>query len=462
MKIIVVGVNHAGTSAIRTLLAQNPQNKVVAYDRNNNISFLGCGIALAVSGVVKDPNQLFYSNPAELQKMGAKVFMQHEVLKVDPETKTVLVKNLETNQVLEDKYDKLIVASGSWPICTPGVELDFTAKYCGNITNLVACKTYQHAQEIIRDMEDSKFKNIVIIGAGYIGIELAEAAQERGKTTTLIDLLPAPAANYYDPEISEMLTTSMKKAGVNLMLGTKVQGYLVDKNTNTITGVGTDQGNVSADLVIQSIGFRPNGSLLPSAKKVKNGAIVVDKYCQSSIPDIYAIGGVCALFNAAAGEHQNIDLATNAVKTGIVAASHINGATSVALENVVGTNAIHVFGNHLASTGISETVAKRLGKDIAVSTWTDNDRPEFMNTYEKVTCKLVFDKSSLRLLGAQIGSSKNNHTESIYYLALAIQKGLSLVDLAFTDVFFLPHYNKPFNFVLGAIMQALGLNYFKG
>lgn len=113
MKIIVVGVNHAGTSAIRTLLAQNPQNKVVAYDRNNNISFLGCGIALAVSGVVKDPNQLFYSNPAELQKMGAKVFMQHEVLKVDPETKTVLVKNLETNQVLEDKYDKLIVASGS-------------------------------------------------------------------------------------------------------------------------------------------------------------------------------------------------------------------------------------------------------------------------------------------------------------------------------------------------------------
>lgn len=85
-----------------------------------------------------------------------------------------------------------------------------------------------------------------------------------------------------------------------------------------------------------------------------------------------------------------------------------------------------------------------------------------MNTYEKVTCKLVFDKSSLRLLGAQIGSSENNHTESIYYLALAIQKGLNLVDLAFTDVFFLPHYNKPFNFVLGAIMQALGLNYFKG
>ncbi|WP_027119346.1 FAD-dependent oxidoreductase [[Mycoplasma] testudinis] len=462
MKIIVVGVNHAGTSAIRTLLAQNPQNKVTAYDRNDNISFLGCGIALAVSGIVKDMKDLFYSNPAELQKMGASVFMRHEVMKINTDTKTVVVKNLDTNEMIEDKYDKLVVAAGSWPICTPGAELNYADKYCGGIKNLVASKTYQHAQEIIRDMEDPAIKRVAIIGAGYIGIELAEAAMERGKETTLIDLLPAPAAHYYDHEISDMLAASVKKAGVHLMVGTKVEGYTVNQANKTITGVQTDHGKVEADLVIQSIGFHPNTSLLPNAKKVKNGAIIVNEHCESSIPDVYVIGGMAALYNAATGQHMGIDLATNAVKTGIAAACHINGAGHVALESVVGTNAIHVFGNHLASTGISEDAAKHMGIEVATSFWEDNDRPEWMNTYDRVKCKLVFDKQSLRLLGAQIGSHNTNHTETIYYLALAIQKKMTLIDLAFTDVFFLPHYNKPFNFVLGAIMQALGLNYFKG
>ena len=461
MKVIVVGINHAGTSAIRTLLTQNPNVQINAYDRNDNISFLGCGIALTVSGVVQNINDLFYSNPEQLTKMGANIFMSHDVISVNPENKTITVKNLNTNEVFDDKYDKLILAAGSWPICTPGIELDFQDKYCGGIKNLVTCKTFQHAQEIIERMKDPSITSVAIIGSGYIGIELAEAAVIRNKKVTLIDMLPRPVGNYYDPEFTEELDISMSKHGVNVLMNTKVTEYIIDKKDRSIKGINTSNGKVDADLVILAIGFKPNTHLLPNADKVKNGAYIVNKYTETNIPDVYAIGGNCALFNAATGQYQNIDLATNAVKTGIVAASHINGIKSVSIENIVGTNAISVFGVNLASTGVSEETAKRLNMDVASSYFEDNDRPEFMNTFNKVKIKLVYDKKTLRLVGAQVGSSKYaNHTEIIYYLALAIQKNMTIFELAFADVYFLPHFNKPFNFVLSAILKALNLNYF--
>ncbi|WP_033159849.1 FAD-dependent oxidoreductase [Mycoplasmoides alvi] len=460
MKVIVVGINHAGTSAIRTLLSQNPNLQVTAYDRNDNISFLGCGIALTVSGVVQNINDLFYSNPEQLANMGAKIFMSHDVLKINSETKTVTVKNLSNNQIFEDKYDKLILAAGSWPICTPGMELDFQDKYCGGIKNLVACKTFQHAQEIIERMKDSSIRSVAVIGSGYIGIELAEAAVIRNKQVTIIDMLPRPVGAYYDAEFTDDLNVSMLKHGVKVLMNTKVTEYIVDKKERAIKGINTSNGKVDADLVILAIGFKPNTHLLPNAEKVKNGAYIVNKYTQTTVNDIYAIGGNCALYNAATGQYQNIDLATNAVKTGIVAASHINGNNNVAIDSIVGTNAISVFGLNLASSGVSEETAKRWNMDVTSSYYEDNDRPEFMNTFNKVKIKLVYDKKTLRLVGAQVGSSKEvNHTEIIYYLALAIQKNMTIPELAFADVYFLPHFNKPFNFVLSAILKALNLNY---
>lgn len=195
-------------------------------------------------------------------------------------------------------------------------------------------------------------------------------------------MLPRPAANYFDKEFGTDLMTTMKKEGVDVRCGTKVMGYLVDTEggKKVIRGITLEkdgvQTKVEADLVIQCIGFLPNTSLLADAHKVKNGALIIDQYCQTSVKDVYAIGGAAAIMNAATGEYQNIDLATNAVKTGVVAASHINGMTNIKLENVVGTNAIHVFGHHLASTGISEEVAKIRGIQAVASYFEDADRPE--------------------------------------------------------------------------------------
>ncbi|MBN2842107.1 MAG: FAD-dependent oxidoreductase [Sedimentisphaerales bacterium] len=429
MKIIVVGINHAGTSAIRTLLAQNKDHQITGYDRNTNISFLGCGIALAVGGEVSDIDKLFYCNEIKLEELGADIRMNHDVLAIDYKKQIVTVKDMESGKTFEDKYDKLIYAAGSWPLEIPGVPKSSRA-----LENIEICKLYQHAQELIRKADDPSIKSVAVVGAGYIGIELAEAYQKKGKKVTLVDFAPRVLPRYFDPEFTDVLESDMKKAGITLAMGQKVVDF--EGVDNKVTKIVTDKGSYDAQLVIECVGFKPNTELLPDAKKTANGAIIVDSHMKTNLPNIYAIGDA--------------------------AASNINGNELVRVDSVVGTNAICVFENKLASTGINEETAEKAGIKAASSYVEDNDRPEFMKSYGLTKIKLIYEKETLRLLGAQIGSyGDSNHTEVIYYLALAIQRKLTLVDLAFTDVYFLPHFNKPFNFVLTAIMQVLGLNYYK-
>ncbi len=453
-KIIVVGINHAGTSTIRTLLGQNKDADVVAYDRNTNISFLGCGIALTVNGTVKHTEDLFYCNAMKLKEMGAKINMFHDVTEIDRKKKTVTVKDLKTNKVITDTYDKLVYAAGSWPI-----DLKIPNN---NLEGVEICKLYQHALKLIDEANDPKIKSVAVIGAGYIGIELAEAYHMKGKKVYLIDAQSRIVPRYFDTDFTNELQDEIRKEGVELILNSKVKGY--QGKDGHLTAVETDNGVHKVDLAIECIGFLPNTDILKGVDKLPKGpgcgSVIVNSAMQSSDPDVYVIGDSAAVYNAASQKHQNVSLATNAVKTGLVAASQINGATTVKLESVVGTNAICVFGQKLTSTGMSEEEAIKQGFKVKSVCIEDNDRPEWMNIFSKVKIKLVYDEKTLRLIGAQIGSyGDGNHTETIFYLALAIQKSMSLVEVALTDVYFLPHLNKPFNFVLTAILKAIGLEY---
>ncbi|HJO91954.1 MAG TPA: FAD-dependent oxidoreductase [Victivallales bacterium] len=455
MKIIVVGINHAGTSAVRTLIAQNKDLEITAYDRNDNISFLGCGIALTVSGDVKNIDDLFYCSPVKLADKGANIKMNHDVLEVNYKDQYVKVKNLDTGEIFEDSYDKLIYAAGSWPI-----EIQSVPEKHRSLENIEICKLFQHAKELIRKADSPEIKTVAVIGSGYIGIELAEAYYRKGKKVTLVDFENRVLPRYFDNEFTDKLEGDIRSAGITLALGEKVVDFVGENNQ--VKKVITDKNSYDADLVIKCVGFKPNSELLPDAVKTANGAIIVNKFAQTNLPNIYAIGDSAAMYHAALDSHQQVALATNAVKSGIVAASNINGNEAVKIDSVVGTNAICVFENKLASTGISEEAARKLNINVGSSYVEDNDRPEFMNSFNTTKFKLIYDKDTLRLLGAQIGSyGSSNHTEVIYYLALAIQQKLNLVDLAFTDVYFLPHFNKPFNFVLTAIMHAIGLDYYK-
>ena len=193
MKVIVIGCTHAGTFATQQILTENPDVQVTVYERNDNLSFLSCGIALWVGGHVSDPNKMFYSSPETLQKLGATMKMKHDVLSVDTKAKTVRVKNLQTGEESTDSYDKLVMTTGSAPVIPPidGIHND----------KVKLCKNWTHAKTL-KDMAD-QIDSVVVIGAGYIGAELAEQYAVTGKKVTLIDALPRVLAKNFDQTITD-------------------------------------------------------------------------------------------------------------------------------------------------------------------------------------------------------------------------------------------------------------------
>lgn len=205
MKVVVVGCTHAGTASVKTILNDHPEAEVVVYERNDNVSFLSCGIALYVGGVVKDPQGLFYSSPEELASLGAKVNMEHDVLEVDLKAKTLRVKNLKTGEEFDETFDKLVVMIGSWPIIPPLEGLD--------LENVQLCKNYNQAKEIFAKKTDKQ--KVVVIGGGYIGIELVEAFNLEGKDVTLLDGLDRILNKYLDPEFTDVLEEDLRNRGVS-------------------------------------------------------------------------------------------------------------------------------------------------------------------------------------------------------------------------------------------------------
>lgn len=251
MKVVVIGCTHAGTAAVKSILKNNPEADVTVYERNDNVSFLSCGIALYVGGVVKDPAGLFYSNPEELASLGAKVKMEHDVTDVDTENKQVTAKDLKTGETETVSYDKLVMTTGSWPIIPPikGIESE----------NILLCKNYNQANEIIAKAEEAK--KVVIVGGGYIGIELVEAFVESGKEVTLIDGLDRILNKYLDKPFTDVLEKELVDRGVTLALGENVSEFIPDEN-GKVKQVTTASQTFDADMVILCVGFRPNTKLV--------------------------------------------------------------------------------------------------------------------------------------------------------------------------------------------------------
>ncbi|QEN06181.1 NADH oxidase [Thiospirochaeta perfilievii] len=443
MKVIVLGNNHAGTAAVTHILKENPGTKVVSYDRNDNISFLACGIALWVSNTIKKPDGLFYSSPEKLAALGAEVHMRHEVLSIDFKAKEVNIKNLETGDTFTDSYDKLVMATGSWPIKPPipGIDND----------GIKFSKLFQHAENIIETIKSDRVKNITVVGAGYIGIELVEAFYKHGKNVTLVEAQDRILCNYFDNEFTEKPTKSLEDKGIAVKTQEKVMEFIGENGH--VTKVVTDKGVYPADMVIMSVGFKPVTDFAKGhLEMLPNGAIKVDEYMYTSDPDVLAIGDCASIYSNAINDTAYIALATNAVRMGILAGKNIINK-SIKHPGTQGSNAISIFEYKMASTGLSETAAKARGLNVKTNTVTDTNRPEFMPTYDDVQIKVVYDSETRRLLGAQILST-GDYTQCIHTLSLAIQQQLTVDQFALTDFFFLPHFNKPVSYLTSVALDA--------
>lgn len=443
MKIVVVGCTHAGTAAVVNLKELHPESDITIYEKNDNISFLSCGIALNVGKVIKDTKSLFYNSPENLSKLGVVTNMKHEVLDIDFENKTLRVKNLITEEIFEDNYDKLVLTLGSWPI-VPKFE-------GGELENIVLCKNHDHALNIIEKSKDAK--NVVIIGAGYIGVELVEAFEMQGKNVTLIDAEKRIMAKYLDKDFTDVAEKEFTDRGVKLVLGEKVQKF--NGENGKVTEVVTENETYQGDLVVLCIGFAPNTKLVQGKiDTLPNGAIIIDEYMRTSREDVFAAGDCCVVTYNPAKDTRYIPLATNAVRMGTLVARNIVKPT-LKYMGTQGTSGIKIYEQNIASTGMTEEVAKATTKmNIATVSLTDNYRPEFMPTYEPATIKIVYDADTRRILGGQI-ISKIDLTQFMNTLSVVIQNNMTIEELAMTDFFFQPHYNKPWSLLNAVALKAL-------
>ncbi|AIQ49797.1 NADH oxidase [Paenibacillus sp. FSL R7-0273] len=442
MKVAVIGCTHAGTAAIVNTAQLYPDAEITVYERNDNISFLSCGIALYVGGVVKDPQGLFYSSPEKLAELGVTTKMRHEVINVNTAAKTLRARNLATGEEFNDTYDKLIMTTGSWPIIPKleGMELD----------GILLSKNYNHSNTIIERAE--QVKRITVVGAGYIGVELVEAFQMNGKQVTLIDGEERILSKYLDEEFTAPIQKSLEDHGIKLALGEKVSSFAGENGK--VTKVITSKGEHETDLVILCIGFRPNTELLKGqVDMLPNGAIMVNDYMQTSLPDVFAAGDSCSIHYNPTGQHAYIPLATNAVRMGTLVARNLVSST-IPYMGTQGTSGIKIYEDNIAGTGLTEEAAKAEGMEVESVMITDNYRPEFMPTVEEVQLKVVYARGTRRILGAQI-MSKMDLTQSINTVSVCIQNRMTVDQLAFIDFFFQPHYNKPWNFLNTAGLQAL-------
>ncbi|MGT2762336.1 H2O-forming NADH oxidase [Streptococcus intermedius] len=453
-KIVVIGANHAGTACINTMLDNfGNENEIVVFDQNSNISFLGCGMALWIGKQIDGPEGLFYSDKEKLEAKGAKVYMESPVLSVDYDKKEVTA--LVNGQKHVESYEKLIFATGSQPIIPPikGIEIvEGNREFKATMENVQFVKLYQNSAEVIEKLRNNEgIKRVAVVGAGYIGVELAEAFERLGKEVTLIDVADTCLAGYYDHELSDLMSKNLADHGIKLAYGQTVQAV---EGSDKVERIVTDKETFDIDMVIMAVGFRPNTDL--GAGKIElfhNGAFLVDKKQETSLSGVYAIGDCATIYDNALDDMSYIALASNAVRSGIVGAYNATGHELEGI-GVQGSNGINIYDLKMVSTGLTLEKAKAAGYNAVETGFNDLQKPEFIkHDNHEVAIRIVFDKDTRVILGAQIASHEDI-SMGIHLFSLAIQEKVTIDKLALTDIFFLPHFNKPYNYITMAALTA--------
>ena len=442
MKVIVVGCTHAGTAAVEQILSDHPETEVTIYERDDNISFLSCGIALYLGRKVKHLEDMFYADPTDLEKLGAKVHMKYDVLKIDSKNKTVMCENMKTHEIVNDSYDKLIMTTSSTVAVPPIMGI--------SDTRILMCKSYAQAQAIYETAKDHK--HITIVGGGYIGVELAESYANTEHDVTLIQSRGQVLNNYIDQDMSEHVTDLLKEHGVNIFLNERVTGFSRDDDDNIL--IETNKADHKADLVIVATGFVANTELLRGQVDMdRHGAIIINQYTQTSDPDIYAAGDACTVNFNPTNKPAYMPLATNAIRQGALAGINIFGDIQKYM-GTQATSAMELFGYTIASTGLTYKHALENNINAGTVEYHDNYRPAYMPTTAMLTIKLVYNKDNHLILGAQF-FSKHEVAQSANTISVCIQNKNTIDDLAFMDMLFQPNYDNPFNYLNLVAQQAV-------
>lgn len=441
-KIVLIGANHAGIAATNTILDSYPENEVVIIDKNTNLSYLGCGTALWVGRQIDSYEHLFYTNKEAFEEKGARILMETTVESIDFDNKLIHATRAD-GEKFEESYDKVILATGSVPIAPniKGTDLE----------NVQFVKLFQDSQVADKALCDDSIKEVAVIGAGYIGVEMAEAVKRRGKNVRLFDAADTSLNTYYDPWFTEDMDNVLTENGIQTHYGEMVQSF--EGKDGKVTDLTTDKGTYKTDLVIMAIGFAPNNSLgKDKLETFDNGAYLVNLKQETSLPDVYAVGDCATIYSNAIEDTTYIALATNAVRSGIVG-GHNAAGTPLESIGVQGSNGISIFGYNMVSTGLNLAAAKEAGYEVKYTDFEDLQKPGFIEKNGNVKIRIVYDAKTRRVLGAQMASTEDI-SMGIHMFSLAIEEKVTIDKLKLLDIFFLPHFNQPYNYITMAALSA--------
>ena len=431
MKVVIVGGVAGGATAAARLRRLDESAEIVVFERSGYVSYANCGLPYYIGGVITDRAELTLQTPESFwRRFRVDMRVRHEVTAIHPDTKTVDVKNLATGEVFAESYDKLILSPGARPTqpALPGVGID----------RLFTLRTVEDTLKLREFIEQHHPRSAVLAGGGFIGIELVENLRELGLDVTVVQR-PKQLLNPLDADMAAFLHAQLREKGVKLMLGRTVEGFAADGDRVNV--LIKDEAPLTADMVVLAIGVTPDTGLARDAglELGIKGSIVVNDRMETSVPDIYAVGDAVQVKHSVTGQDTLLSLAGPANKQGRIAADNICGGDSRYLGSQ-GSSVIKVFDMTIAATGVNEKTARQAGIDCDKVFLSPMSHAGYYPGGKVMTMKVVFEKGTYRLLGAQIVGYEGVD-KRIDVLATAIHAGLTGPQLKDLDLAYAPPYS---------------------
>ncbi len=431
MKVVIVGGVAAGATAAARLRRLDEQAEIVIFERSGYISYANCGLPYFIGDVISDPAELTLQTPEDFfARFQVTAKVRHEVTALHPERKTVSVRDLSTGEIFEESYDKLILSPGARPTQPrlPGVGME----------QVFTLRTVEDTLRIRDYIRRKAPRSAVLAGGGFISLELAENLRRLGLELTIVQR-PRQLMNPFDADMAALLHTEVRRHGVHLALGHTVEGFRAREGGVDV--LLQDAAPLHADMVVLAIGVTPDTALAREAglELGIRGSIVVNDRMETSVPDIYAAGDAVQVRHFVTGEHALISLAGPANKQGRIIADNICGGDS-RYTGAQGSSVIQVFDLTAAATGLNEASARRAGLDVDTAVLSPMNHAGYYPGGTLMTMKVIFERGSWRLLGAQI-VGYDGVDKRIDVLATAIRAGLDAIALKELDLAYAPPYS---------------------
>lgn len=438
-RFIVIGGVAAGMSAASRARKLKPDMEILVFEKGGYVSYAGCGLPYLISDRVKSSDRLVvYDAKFFKEKRNIDALLHHEVKQIFPQQKTVMIRDIATGGEREYTYDKLLIATGARPFVPPIKGMDSAGVF--------TLRPLEDGIAIKEFISNNSPKQGLLIGAGYIGMEMAESFTEAGMKVTLLEKMPNILGTM-DSEITEIIEQELERNNVTI-LKSKAVTQFASQNSHLSRAI-LDSGEViNADIAVVGAGLRPNSEIARDAgiEIGKTGAIKVNQRMETSIPDIYSAGDCAEVYHLVLGRNVYVPLGTTANKQGRVAGENIAGG-SASFPGIVGTAIFKTFDLEVGRTGITEKEAKVEGIDYAANVIEHGSRAPYYPGVSKIRVKVVADRSTGRLLGAQM-VGREGVSKRIDVFATAITAKMSVHEIRDLDLGYAPPFAPPYDPVL--------------